>query len=97
MTSVRILSPAEREMVAAARYYESRSVNLGQRFLKEVQQTIEAIATHPYAGGVLRGDVRRRLLHRFPFAALYRLEPDEIVIVAVMDLRRDPDYWLGRL
>jgi hypothetical protein len=46
--------------------------------------------------GVLRGEVRRRLLRRFPYALLYKIKPDSIRILAVMNLRRRPSYWLGR-
>jgi len=45
----------------------------------------------------VRGNVRRRLVHRFPFAVLYGVTPEEIVVTAIMDLRRDPEYWLYRL
>jgi plasmid stabilization system protein ParE len=41
--------------------------------------------------------MRKRLVHRFPYALLYRVEPAEVVIVAVMHQRRRPDYWLGRI
>ena len=44
----------------------------------------------------MRGDVRRRLIRRFPLGVLYRIDPDEIVILAVMHLSRRPDYWHGR-
>jgi hypothetical protein len=36
-------------------------------------------------------------VHRFPYAVLYRPDPDEIVVVAVMHQRRRPGYWLGRM
>jgi hypothetical protein len=43
----------------------------------------------------LYGDVRRRLL-RFPYALLYKSKPSGIRILAVMNLRRRPAYWIGR-
>ena len=97
MNSVRFLRPAEDEMGAAARYYNRCSPNLGARFLEHVQYTVDAIVQHPKAGRVLRGETRRRLVRHFPFAVLYRIEPDELLVVAVMDLRREPEYWVSRL
>ena len=35
-------------------------------------------------------------VRRFPFGILYRVDPDEIVILAVMHLARQPDYWRDR-
>lgn len=46
----------------------------------------------------LRGlDVRRCLVNRFPFGVIYSVEQGEIFILAVMHLRRHPDYWKDRL
>jgi len=36
---------------------------------------------------------RRCRLHRFPFGLFYQVRSDEILIVSVMDLRRDPKRW----
>jgi len=47
--------------------------------------------------GVPCGGIRKRPVHRFPYAVLYRVDPDEIVVVAVMHQRRRPDYWRSRI
>ena len=92
----RFLSPAEWEMVQAARYYQSKVPVLGSEFLSEVQRVVKGIEAHPEAAPKVKGDIRRRILNRFPYAVLYQIDPDEIVILAVMHLRRHPDYWHGR-
>ena len=84
-------------MVEAARYYESQALGLGAAFLKEVRQASEAIASYPEAAAIVRGHTRRRLLRRFPYGLLYRADPQEIVVVAVMHLGRKPGYWVGRV
>lgn len=95
--TVRFLGAARKEMTAAIRYYESQLPGLGQRFLSQVEKTIDEIIAHPQAGAPLRRDIRRRLVRSFPFALLYSDLPKEILVIAVMDLRRDPDYWKNRL
>ncbi|HPO17110.1 MAG TPA: type II toxin-antitoxin system RelE/ParE family toxin [Candidatus Hydrogenedentes bacterium] len=97
MKSLRFLSPAENEMLKAARYYESKCSGLGCRFLGEVERTTEAISANPRAGAIFRRNIRRRLLPHFPFSLLYSISNEEILVVAVMDLRRDPEYWINRL
>ena len=97
MIAIVFLSPAQEEMTAAARYYQSQSIGLGAEFLAEVERTIAAITSHPKAAPKVRQDVRRRLLKRFPFGILYVATVDEIVVLAVMHLRRRPGYWEGRL
>ena len=39
---------------------------------------------------------RRCLTNRFPFGIVYTLKDGTIVIVAVMHLNREPDYWKKR-
>jgi len=34
--------------------------------------------------------------HRFPFAVLYSESDEELFILAVMHLRREPNYWAHR-
>jgi len=96
MMPVRFLSPAEWEMVQAAYYYESKVPLLGSEFLSEVRRVVKGIEAHPEAAAKVKGEIRRRILRRFPYAILYQVDPDEIVILAVMHLRRRPDYWHGR-
>lgn len=96
MKPVIFLLEAGEEMVAAARFYEAQATGLGVDFLVEVRRATEGISKNPRAGRVLRGKVRRRLVRRFPYSLLYRVNPDEIVVMAVMHLRRRPGYWRGR-
>jgi plasmid stabilization system protein ParE len=87
---------ADRELNEAAGYYEVESPGLGFSFLTEIERCLRSIAEHPEAGTILRGSVRRRLLRRFPYALLYRVKADGIRILAVMNVRRRPMYWVGR-
>ena len=96
MNSFRILSEASEELEAAVDYYNSQQAELGTAFLGEFEATVERILDLPLAGRAVRGNVRRRPIHRFPFFVLYRPTADEITIVAVAHRRRRPGYWLGR-
>ena len=87
---------AKVELNEAMQYYEAESLGLGAAFLAEVERSNTAIAEHPEAAPVLGGSVRRRLLRRFPYGLLYSVRPDRIRILAVMNLRRRPAYWIGR-
>ena len=87
---------ADRELNGAAQYYELENPGLGSSFLKEVDRCLQLIEEHPAAGMILRDSVRRRLLRRFPYALLYKIKPSSIRILAVMNLKRRPTYWVGR-
>ncbi len=96
MKPVHFLRPAELELLDAAKYYELQATGLGSDFLDEVDLAIRDIRENPERWPVLRNDMRRRLVRRFPYALLYRVDADAIIIQATMHLHRRPDYWLGR-
>ena len=97
MKAVRFIIPAEQEMLDAARYYAMQAPGLGADFLKNIKSAVYDIGEHPERWPVLRFDIRRRLVHRFPYALLYRVDPDEVVVLATMHLHQHPDYWINRL
>ena len=97
MKPVVFLPQAEQEMLKAARFYESQTAGLGVDYLSEVERAVQTIAESPTTWPVIEGELRRRLIRRFPFGILYRFEPEEIVIIAVAHLRRGPWYWKKRI
>jgi plasmid stabilization system protein ParE len=96
MTRASFHELAERELNDAALYYEQQSTGLGIKFLNEVERYIHAITKSPSGGQRVRGQVRRRILRTFPYGILYALKDDGIRILAVMNLKRRPLYWVGR-
>jgi plasmid stabilization system protein ParE len=87
---------AEAELNDAIRYYENEQVGLGAAFLAEVRRCTASIAEFPEASPVVRGQIRRRLCNKCPYALLYERRADQIRVLAVMHVRRRPNYWVGR-
>jgi toxin ParE1/3/4 len=87
---------AKTEFFGAINYYENVETGLGFDFSVEIFSTIQNIVDYPNAWPVLEAEVRRCLVNRFPYGVLYSIEADEIYILAVMHLHRDPDYWKDR-
>ena len=81
----------------AALWYSNRDRTLALRFTKSVEETIQRIVEAPERWRIVDEDVRRCLTHIFPFAILYTIEQDFILIVAVMHWSREPGYWRDRL
>jgi toxin ParE1/3/4 len=96
MKAVRFLRPAELEMLDAAHYYELQAAGLGLDFLDKIDFAIQDITDDPMRWPVIRPHIRRRLIHRFPYGLIYRIDPDEVLILATMHLHRHPDYWIDR-
>ncbi len=87
---------ARQELEDAVRYYELEYSGLGKRFKEEVRKAALRIAEYPHAWSIERDDVRKCLLHKFPYKLLYAVEKDYIVVIAVAHQHRRPDYWIDR-
>ena len=87
---------ADEEFGKAIDYYESCQNGLGEDFYFEVHAAIQRIIEFSEVWPVLDGDVRRCLTHRFPYGILYSVDKQEVFVLAVMHLRRDPGYWKQR-
>jgi plasmid stabilization system protein ParE len=85
------------EFAEAVRFYRERGRNLGHRFAREVRTAIQEIVATPTRWRVLQEDVRRCLVRVFPYAILYTIEKNYILIIAVMHGKREPGYWRHRL
>ena len=94
---VRFLSPAEREYLAALEYYTEQSTDLGAAFLDDLDHAVELLAQHPHIGAPYDGEIRRLLLRRFHHSAIYSVEAEEVVILAVQHQSRHPESWRKHL
>ena len=85
------------EFRAAAQYYETQHDGLGSRFVSSVEAAVARIAEAPSSHRVVEDDIRRCLTKVFPYAVLFSIESDCVLIVAVMHCRREPGYWRNRV
>ena len=81
------------EFEQATRYFSDIQSALGLRFVASVESAIGRILESPAAFRPFEPGVRRCLTHIFPYALLYSVESDHILILAVMHCRREPGYW----
>ncbi len=81
----------------AAAFYAAARAGLGAEFSREIESVIRRICDAPTRWSFVEQDVRRSLTRRFPFAVLYTIEADFVLIVAVMHCSRKPGYWRHRI
>ena len=87
---------AEQELNDAVDYYNGCRDGLGLEFAKEVYTTIQNILAFPLAWTPLSHNTRRCLVNRFPYGVIYQISDEQIIIIAVMQLNRNPGYWKDR-
>lgn len=88
---------ARKELNEAVDYYNGCQDNLGVEFAIEVYTAIQLILQFPKAWSPLSKNTRRCLTNRFPYGIIYQEEKDEIIIIAIMQLNKEPKYWHGRI
>jgi len=94
---IEFLKVAEAELNDAIAFYNMQSEGLGFEFAAEIKRTLERIVLHPDAWMPISKRSRRCRTNRFPYAIIYQLKDETILIVAVMHLSRDPIKWKKRL
>jgi len=87
---------AELELADAFDWYEERMPGLGSEFLISVDATIHAIARNPLQHAKVHKEIRRALLHRFPYGVFYIVADNRIVVFAFFHAKRNPKRWQKR-
>jgi plasmid stabilization system protein ParE len=80
----------------AARWFEDRESGLGLRFLREIRTLLQHISDNPLMFPIIEEDVRRALLHKFPYSIYFVNEPDVVAVIAVPHQHRRPGTWKFR-
>jgi toxin ParE1/3/4 len=88
---------ALQEYRQATAWYAEREPRVALEFVEAVEDAITRILESPTRWRVIEEDIRRCLTHVFPYAILYTIEQDFLLIVAVMHFSREPNYWRPRV
>lgn len=97
MTPRFVVAPAvEDEMAEAAGWYERRSPGLGLDFLRAAEVCLGEVRLAPERFPRVRGEARRALLRRFPYAIFYRVRGVLVEVLACTHTHRDPRRWQER-
>lgn len=97
MKSVFFHQAVKEEFLNSRDYYDELVLGLGKPFVIEVERCINIIKSNPLAYPIVRQNIRKAVIMKFPFSILYKLEDDNIYILAVMHQKRKPLYWSSRV
>lgn len=97
MNRIRFHELASRELLDARDYYDDLVYRLGEKFVIEVERCLNVIKANPLAYPSIKQNVRKAVVIKFPFSILYRVEKNNIYILAVMHQKRKPKYWAERM
>ena len=85
-----LLDEAVKDIEAGRDFYEKREEGIGEYFVHSLLSDITSLrlfaGIHPVHCGYMR-----MLSKRFPFAVYYDIEGDLAQVVAILDMRQDPN------
>ena len=89
---------AEADITDAAVWYDSRELGLGLEFISEIRSAISRALNTPESFTRLRRnpEVRRVLTRRFPYRVFFIVEPEAIIVFAVLHAVRHDRAWKHR-
>lgn len=97
MSEVHFDPDARADFLAVIEYYEECEPGLGRRFRQVTEGELKHIRDIPLRFRVLHDPFRRCLLPNFPYAIVFSIEPEFILVIAVAHLKRKPGYWADRI
>lgn len=85
------------ELEEVRKFYNDRSFGLGDDFVNEVERRVVQIAAMPTRWMIVRNEVRRALMKRFPYVLYFRLIGERTIRVTVIKHdKRHPAFGLTR-
>jgi hypothetical protein len=91
MRRVVVLAEAAEDIEQARDFYDSLSPGIGDYCADSLVADIESLALY-HGIHAKRYGFHRMLAHRFPFGIYYLDSKTETRVLAVLDLRRDPNW-----
>jgi len=94
---VRIRPQAQRDARLAFAWYERQRPGLGRDLVGELDAVYERLSENPHVYQEILPGVRRAIVRRFPYAVFYLIAEEEVRVLCVMDMSRDPEVWRRRV
>ena len=90
--TLKISNLAFLEIEDAKEYYNLQKSTLGDTFKNDVKKSIENIKQFPTLYPNITNNIKRCLLHRFPYSIFYAISDDTILVLSVAHQHRKPFY-----
>ena len=94
---IQVRRAAELDIAEAQVWYESQQSGLGGEFRTEISRVFDRLAETPLIYQRVHRDVRRAIVHRFPYLIWYRVIDETVIVLACTYAGRDPQLIKSRL
>jgi len=97
MANKLIINPfAEVDIKDSKEYYDLEQDGLGDKFVEDVEGTLERIKQNPMQYPKVKMDMRKAGLKKFPYGIFYVFRDSVINILSVFNFSRNPSIWKRR-
>lgn len=77
-------------------WYDAQLPGLGLEFMDAIEQRLMQVQDNPLQFPVVRHEIRRAIVRRFPYSIFFVAKPSLISVLAVMHHSRAPVRWQSR-
>lgn len=88
--SIDYTSEAQDDISSAYCWYELKVVGLGEQFLDSLYQIEQIILKNPVLFPKVLHDIRRAVVHKFPYSIFYEIIETRITVISVMHTSKKP-------
>ena len=92
MNQIQISEDALRDLNEGFLFYEAQEIGLGDYFVSSLRSNIERLKIAGGTHRIVYLDYHRLVCEFFPYAVYYTHDFDTIIVWAVVDQRRDPNW-----
>lgn len=92
-----VTKAAEADILDGYRSYEEKQRGLGSRYLDKIDATFDRIASNPFHYQEVEPDIRRAVVHTFPYLVFYTFDEESVHVLVVIHGAQDPAYINERL
>jgi plasmid stabilization system protein ParE len=93
---IKIRRQARAEYLDAVAWYVERSTSAAARFTNEIGDLLDSVKENPFKFARVHEEIRRAVAPHFPYGVFFRVEVDQIVVLAIAHLARNPEIWQKR-
>ena len=93
---VQVRRAAELDIAEAQVWYDTQRAGLGADFHSEISEVFSVLTENPLIYPALYRDVRRAIVHRFPYLIWYRVLGEEVTVLASTHVRQNLKKVISR-
>jgi len=93
---IRCLALAQNELDDVFETFEYQQEGLGYLFIEAFKKTLEYIKAYPEFWSMRENQIQRCLIKGFAYGILYQKVDRNIIILAVVNLRKKPIHWVSK-